>query len=159
MLTITDRGTIDRLVRDLQGHAQRKVVLRQLRKRMRQPLPAARKGVRAAAVEQLPRAGGLGVWVAKTRITANLRVTARAVRLTVKGSRRKDKKLSDIRRIDAGTVRHPTFGRRTGAYDWHNQAVPEGFFTKTISERYADEWRRVAVEAAEAAVAELSGGG
>lgn len=156
MLTATDRGTIDRLVRDLKGHEQRKVVLAKLRSTLREPLPRVRVAVRAAAVQMLPRQGGLGTWVAASRVGLSVRVTSRSVRVTVRAGRRSDGAKSDIDAIDRGNVRHPVFG---SPLTWSRQTVPAGFFSTTLTEGPLDWWRAAAVKAAEQAVDDLSNGG
>lgn len=128
---------IDDLLRDLRDFEQRRVVLAQLRKRIRQPLPAVRRAVRARAIETLPRRGGLGRWVARARVSADLRTTGRSAGLTLRGSRKSLRDASDLRRIDAGRVRAPAWGRR-GPGQWHTQAVRPGWFTEPAGE--VDQW-------------------
>lgn len=52
-------------------------------------------------------------------------------RLRFVGTERRGKKI-DLSSLDRGRLRHPTFGRRTGPKDWHDQAVPAGWFTKPL---------------------------
>ena len=132
-------GSLDDLIRDLKGFERRGEVVKQLRKEFRKPVPAVRKAIRRRALDTLPAGGGLNKWVAKTRITARVQVTGRAVAVTLKGGRNSSNgKRSDIRRLDKGKVRHPSWGRR-GEGKWHSQSVTAGFFTGPATE--IDQWR------------------
>ncbi|MFD6770885.1 hypothetical protein ACFWC6_32220 [Micromonospora chalcea] len=141
-------GTLDELIRDLRAFEARKEVMRQLRKEIREPLPAVRAAVKARAVSTLPKRGGLNVWAANTRVTAAVSVSGRGVRVSLKGSRKSTKGKSDLRRLDAGRVRHPSWGRR-GADQWHTQTVPDGYFTKPAAE--ATQWREACQQALDSA--------
>jgi len=142
-------GTLDALVRDLRRFEQRREVMTQLRAEIRKPLPVVRRSVRARALAILPRRGGLNVWASKTRVTAVIKVSGRAARVGLKGGRGSADGRSDIRRLDAGRVRAPSWGRR-GRGSWHTQSVPSGFFTQPVSD--AAVWRAACVAALDAAV-------
>jgi hypothetical protein len=152
---IRARQNLRKLIYDLKGFEDRKIVLRELRKEIRKPVPKARKAIKAKALDTLPRHGGLNEWVASTRITASIRLSGRSTGVRLKGGRNSFKKRSDIRAIDKGRVRAPAWGHRTA---WHLQAVRPGFFTETVAEDFLSEWRGAVATAAENAVEVLKRG-
>jgi hypothetical protein len=129
--------SIEEFVRELRGFQDRKVVLKELRKGIRRPFPAVRKAVRKNAVDTLPKSGGLGKWASGIRINLRIKTTSRAASVTVVGGRNSAGGRSDIKALDRGRVRAPSWGRR-GKGSWHTQTVPVGFFTKPVTE--AKEW-------------------
>lgn len=143
-------GSLDDLIRDLKNFDGRKVVVKELRKELRKPVPEVRKAIRRRALVIMPQRGGLNVYVSQTKITAQVKLSGRAAGVRLKGSRNNstDKK-SDMRRIDQGKIRHPSWGRR-GAGQWHTQTVSAGFFTGPAGE--VDKWRQAAVAALDNAV-------
>lgn len=141
--------------RELRSFDDRRVVLNQLRKDIRKPLPTVRKAIRARAMATLPESGGLNVWVSKTRITVQVRATGRRAGITLKGSRKSAKDKSDLKRLDQGRVRHPSWGRR-GKGQWHVQSVTPGFFTDPATE--VDQWIRMVEAAVDRATAQIRGG-
>jgi hypothetical protein len=129
---------LPRLIADLKRTTDSKAVLKEVRRTIRGPLPETRRRVKLAALRNLPRGNGLGAWVAKTRLTAKIKLTGSTVAVNIKGGRNSaSKKRSDIDAIDRGRVRHPSWGRR-GPGQWHNQAVAPGFFTKTVEEQRSE---------------------
>lgn len=137
-------GTLAELVRDLRTYEQRKDLTAHLRSRFRAAVPPVRQAIKARAVATLPRRGGLNRWVAALRITAKITLSGRRASVQIKGGRNSARGRSDIRRIDKGRVRAPSWGRR-GRGAWHNQTVTPGFFTTTSSE--TDAWRAACVAA------------
>lgn len=93
-----------------------------------------KESARESAEATLPRAGGLGKRVAKSRMATRRRASGAnpGVRITSK---------SDSR-IDRGVLRHPVFGNRDV---WVAQQVPSGWFTKPM-EAGADVVRRELVQ-------------
>lgn len=145
------------LIADLKGFEGRKAIIRELRAGLRAPIPAAREKIRAAAVGMLPAGGGLGSWVAAARVGYRARLSsARSAGLTLYAGRNSSRKRSDIKAIDAGEVRHPSWGHR-GPSAWHAQTVAEGFFTRTV-EGMADQWRAATISAVDRATEELRRG-
>ena len=143
---------LQRLARDLKGFDDRREILKAFRKTLREPLPELRIAIRASAVANLPSGHGLGEWVAKASITSSARVTTgRSAGISIKGGRNSSRHRSDLRRIDAGRVRAPSWGRR-GKDDWHTQTVTVGFFSKPVKE-YSERFGR----AADAAIAQALG--
>lgn len=131
-------GSFDDLIRDVRQFDRRKEVLQQLRKEIRKPIPSVRKLIKTRALTTLPKSGGLNVWVSQTKITAKISFSGRAAGVRLKGGRNSSGGRSDMRRINAGKIRHPSWGRR-GVGQWHNQTVAAGFFTKPVTE--TTEWR------------------
>jgi hypothetical protein len=148
-------GSFDDLIRDLRGFDRRREIVKALSKAVRKPVPAVRRAIKARAVEVLPSRGGLNDWVASARITAAVKLTGRSAAIRLKGGRNSRGGRSDIKAIDAGFVRAPSWGKRTEA-SWHTQTVPAGFFTKPVSE--AGQWVAAADQAVDAALEQLRRG-
>lgn len=128
----------------------RKVILKQMRKDIRQPVPAVRKSIKARALSSMPKGGGLNKWVAATRITAQVKVSSRAITVKLKGGRNSRGGRSDIKAIDRGRLRAPTWGHKP----WHTQAVPSGFFSEPAEDSRA-EWIAVVDQAVDTAIAQI----
>ncbi len=123
---------LPRLIADLKKTDASKEILKEVRRTFREPLPALRKEIKKVAKRDLPRRGGLGAWVAGTRVGAQIKLTGREVSLKIRGGRNSEsKKRSDINAIDRGRLRHPSWGRR-GPGQWHTQTVKPGFFSGTV---------------------------
>jgi len=142
-------GSIDALIRDLKGFEARREVTKALRRQIRQPIPAVRKAIRRRALDTLPKGGGLNVWVSQTRVSARVSLAGRGAGVKLKGSRKSSKDKSDLKRLDAGKVRAPSWGRR-GKGAWHVQSVTPGFFTSPAGE--VDQWRDACVAAVDEAL-------
>lgn len=138
-------GDIAVLVASLRAFERDSTLIKAVREELRQPVPVVRARIKATAVATLPHSGGLGAWVAGTRITAQVTLRGRAAGIRLKGGRNSHANLrgteggtrSDIRAIDRGRLRHPSWGRRWRG-QWWTQSVPPGFFTKTARE--SPEW-------------------
>jgi hypothetical protein len=122
--------SVDQLVRELRGFDGRREIVKAISRGVRKPLPAVRKAIRARAIAILPSSGGLGTWVSKTRVTAQVKLSGRRAGIKLKGGRNSQGQRSDIAAIDRGRVRAPSWGHRTAA-SWHTQTVTPGFFTDT----------------------------
>lgn len=138
----TDIGAF---VRELRSFDDRRVLVKSLRRAIRKPVPAVRERIRKHAVEILPRSGGLGAWAAASTVSVSIRyASARTAGVRMRGSRKSAQDKSDLNRLDAGSVRAPSWGRRSrGA--WHVQTVTPGWFSDPVTG--ADEWL-AAVDAA-----------
>lgn len=140
-------GSLDDLIRDLRHFERRKEVTNRLARELRKPVPNVRKVIRQRALDTLPEGGGFGKWVSKLSITAAVKLQGRAAGVKLKGKRKgypdKQPKV-DLRRLDQGTARHPSWGRR-GADAWHLQKVTPGFFSDPATE--VDQWRDAAAKA------------
>jgi hypothetical protein len=131
-------GDIRTLVRSLREFEASDVLIKEVRKKLREPVDPVRRRIKATARGTLPATGGLGEWVAGVTITATVTLGGRAAGIRLRGGRNSlGSARSDIRAIDRGRLRHPTFGRRHRGM-WFTQSVLPGFFTKTASE--APEW-------------------
>jgi len=128
---------ISRFVQELRGFRERKAVLKELRIGIRRPFPAVRKRIKASAIANLPKRGGLNKWAASTRVTLRIKTSGRAAGVTVVGGRNSAGGRSDIKALDRGRVRAPSWGRK-GQGDWHSQTVSPGFFTDPVTQ--ANEW-------------------
>lgn len=154
-LRVTGAESLRALARDLRGVEQRKEILMGLRKELRKPVPTVRKAIKATALARLPKAGGLNRWVAGTRVTASVRVSGGSTAgVTMKGGRNSSGSRSDIRALDGGQVRAPSWGRR-GKAAWHVQAVPAGFFSDTVAD-HSQEWQKATLDAVEKVVSGLA---
>lgn len=147
--------SLEQFGRELRAFRDRKVILRELRVGIRKPFPAVRKRIKDRAVSTLPSGGGLGKWAASTRITLVTRFSGRKAGVTVKGGRNSAGGRSDLRALDRGRVRAPSWGRR-GRGEWHTQTVPSGFFTEPVAE--AKEWREEIVHAVDSATEQIRRG-
>lgn len=82
--------------------------------------------VKAAALRQLPRGGGLNEQVAGQKVTVSVRTSAKSagVRLTTTAP--------DTKQTDSGYVRKPVFGHRDR---WVTQQIPEaaGWWSGTLA--------------------------
>lgn len=85
------------------------------------------QALRASAVSTLPRRGGLGELTARTPIKISHLTSGSSVSVRVTASPRRG--LSDIARLDRGSVRHPLFGRRSR---WYTETVSPGWWAKPI---------------------------
>lgn len=147
--------SLEQLARDIRGFENRREVLRQLRKEIREPLPRVRKNIKARALATLPKRGGLNAWAAAIRITLQIKTSGRTAGVRVRGGRNSLRKRSDMRALDRGRVRHPSWGRR-GAGQWHTQTVEPGFVTNPVTE--TTEWRDVCLRAVDNAVRSIGRG-
>jgi hypothetical protein len=142
-------GSLDDLIRDLRKFEGRKEVVKQLRKEIRKPVPAVRRVIKRRARTTLPKSGRLNKWAASTRITVKIKLAGRAAGVQLKGGRNSTGGRSDIKRLDKGRLRHPSWGRR-GRGQWHTQDVMPGFFTSPATE--IDQWRDAALKAVDEAL-------
>lgn len=123
--------TIEHYARTVEQLITESRVLTAIEKGIRKPVPAARRAVRARALETLPAGGGLNKWVAKARINAKVKVTGDRVNVHFKGGRDASGHRADLNRLDLGRVRHPAWGRR-GEGQWALQAVTPQFFSEPV---------------------------
>lgn len=126
----------------------------QMAKEIRQAVPPIRKAVKANALAYLPSGGGLNVWVAKAGVRASIRRGPRSAGVSLVSGRNSQKKRSDIRAIDRGRVRAPTYGNRKS---WHLQTVKAGFFTDAVTGEGFEEFRAATIRAIDKAVREAFG--
>lgn len=79
--------------------------------------------IRASAETTLPRRGGLAANVAASRIAVRTRLAGRQIGVRVTGAG-----AAPLRRLNAGSVRHPTYGHPP----WTTQPVRAGWFDHPI---------------------------
>jgi hypothetical protein len=140
---------IQQFARELKVFEGRKLVLKSLRAAIRKPFPSVRARIRARAKATLPKAGRLNAWAAAVRINLAVKATTgRSAGVIVKGGRNSAGGRSDVRALDRGRVRAPSWGRR-GPGQWHTQQVTPGFFTTPVVE--ATEWHAEIERAVDAA--------
>lgn len=110
---------------------------KELKKELRTALRDATKPMKAAikqnALDNMPHRGGLNEYLARSRITTQVRQSGRYPGIRISN------KQHDTRLDTQGRLRHPTFGRR-GRDDWQEQHVAPGWFTKP-AERHARQAR------------------
>lgn len=81
--------------------------------------------VRLSARGNLPKAGGLNEYVAKSNIKARTRLTGNAVGVRIAAVKGRH----NLPDLDEGTARHPVFGNRDV---WESNAVTPGWFTQPL---------------------------
>lgn len=86
-----------------------------------------KQSAKAEARNSLPRRGGLGRRVAKTKLPHRRRATGNAAGVRVLAQ---PGAVADPKRIDRGRVRHPTFGRGP----WVLQDVQPGWFSRPMQD-------------------------
>ena len=96
---------------------------KELRKALQRAARPLKASARQGALAILPHKGGLDEYIAtKSRITSSLITTGSGAGLRIIGN---------AKRLDDGSVRHPTFGRK-GPGEWHDERVTPGWFTKPL---------------------------
>jgi hypothetical protein len=123
---------------DLQGGLDYAALARRLRKagerdlmreltkgvtKATRPVP---KAIRAEARAILPKRGGLNVYVARMSIRTKKYTGGRQAGVVITGAKKKGTGKVDVRRINQGKVRHPTYGHGP----WRLQQVPRSFWTR-----------------------------
>lgn len=98
-----------------------------LRKRLtsgiRKATLPAKEAVRASALSQLPKKGGLAQRVADSKLTNRVSQSRTRPGVTIKAASG-----IDLPAIDKGKVRHKTFGK----LPWRTQSVNPGFFSEPM---------------------------
>ena len=140
-----DIGRVAAAVRKL--GADRSIVT-EMAKEIRRAVPPIRAAIRANALEYLPHGGGLAAWVSKARVTAAITRARNNAGVTIVDGRNSAGRRSDIKRMDQGTARHPTFGHAP----WVAQTVRAGFFTDAITDEGVTAFREATVDAVDNAV-------
>lgn len=115
-----------RHLRDVGDKDLRKELYRGI-ERATKPLKQAAK---ESAAENLPRSGGLARDVAASRFSTRKRA-GRDPGISIRAT---GKRVSDVRALDRGRLRHPVFGNR-GV--WVTQTVRPGWFTEAIDDKAA----------------------
>lgn len=147
--------SFEELVRELRGFDRRREIVKAIGKGVRAGAPKVRQKIRGRALETLPQGGGLNEWVAASSITIRIKLSGRSAGITLRGGRNSQGGRSDLRAIDRGRVRAPTWGHRSKA-SWHTVTVQPGFFTRTAAE--ATEWHAEVDQAVDDALDQLRRG-
>lgn len=116
--------------------------------------PAIQREVRESALEKLPHSGGLNEWMAAAPVRLSIRTSARSAGVSVRVGRNSRGGHSDLKGLDAGTVRHPLYGNRG---HWYGEAVTPGSISKAITEEGADVLEQAVQTAADRAAARILG--
>ena len=112
-----------------------------LRKELYRGLARAAKPMKAAgqkaALESLPKKGGLAGKVAKARYSTRTRSTGQmvGVRVTAKGPKNEAGQEIDIRSLNRGRLRHPVFPKKHQErkdWTWADQRVPDYWWTDAM---------------------------
>lgn len=146
--------TIAALCRDLR-ELERRDIQRRLRANLRRPLPAVRAAVKARCLTTLPKRGGLNRWAAKARVDFEIVYVGAGAGVRLVVHRRSLRGESDLKALDRGRVRHPSWGRR-GRGQWHTQTVPPKVYSGPLTE--VSRWRRTAAIAVDEAVERVGRG-
>lgn len=118
------------------GDTQLRKELMKAAQRSTRPVKAE---VSASARRTLPSRGGLNVWVASTKVQTKTRTGGRNVGVTITGRPgRRMTPTSDVRAINRGRLRHPTYGHGP----WVTQPVRPGFWDEVMEGPLADRARR-----------------
>jgi hypothetical protein len=111
----------------------RRQLLTPIRTSVQEAIPAVRESARTT----LPRRGGLADEVAGVAYGVRLSLAASGGRVSFVG-----RGMKEIRDIDGGNLRHPTFARFTsggavgrGKGEWHAQKVTPGFASKPLTKQ------------------------
>ena len=146
--------TIAALCRDLRD-LERRDIQRRLRANLRRPLPAVRAAVKARCLAVLPKRGGLNRWAAKAKVDFEIVYVGAGAGVRLVVHRRSMRGESDLKALDRGRVRHPSWGRR-GRGQWHTQRVPPKVYSGPLTE--VTRWRRAAAVAVDEAVERVGRG-
>jgi hypothetical protein len=117
-----------RYVADRLRKAAARDLTRELAKGQRAAFRPLQKEIAAEALATLPKRGGYNVTMAKAikvTVTTGFGRNALQARVYAKG---KDE-ARDVRRVNAGELRHPLFGRRS---NWHTTRVRAGFVDRPV---------------------------
>lgn len=124
-------------------------ILNEMTKQIRQSAPPLRDEIRQSARTTLPRRGGLGEWVARARINVSVKRGATTAGVYVNIGKNSIHGRTDLQSLDAGTVRHPLWGKRKY---WYPQAVTPGFASRVIDGPAFDRFQADAEQAIDVAV-------
>lgn len=90
----------------------------------------AKARVQASARATLPHGGGLNEWVASGSIGTRNLISVRSAGVTLRMSKKGGARGHDLRKVEAGAVRHPEWGDRSR---WATTRVRPGFWSKPLT--------------------------
>ena len=143
------------LARDLKA-AGNKGLRRELSRGIQRAAKPLKVGAKEAALEELPRAGGLAERVASSKFSTRTRLGTRSPSIRIVGAgdtSESSGKSLDLNSLDRGRIRHLTYGRRP----WQNQAIEPLWFSHRMEE-IADTTVRADILKAMSNVADKLGG-
>lgn len=146
---------IEKLGKDLRaaGAKDLKKELMRSGRALKVPFAAA---VKAHATKELPKKGGLNLWVAnRIKITSSVRLSGEKIGVRFKTSHRSKEGLSDLPALNAGKARHPLYGDTD---HWYFTVVPAGFVGHALDEM-GDTMRAQFLQAVDEVARKLAAGG
>jgi hypothetical protein len=126
-----------------------RTIVNEMSRDIRRAGPPIRRAVRDRALAILPHRGGLNRWMARASVRVAVRRSRDSAGVHIVVGRNSVHGRSATKLIDAGMVRHPSWGRRDA---WHLQHVRAGFATHAVDSDGADEFRRLVEEAVDRAL-------
>lgn len=153
-IRVTGAAEIARVAAAVRAAGSDRAIVNDMAKEIRKGTLPIRKSVKARALLILPKRGGLGRWVASARITGLVRRGVHSAGVTIRGGRNSRGHRTDLRRIDLGETRHPTWGHAP----WSPQKLVPGFFTEAVTEEGSDQLERAVLVAAQNAAERIEHG-
>lgn len=123
----------EQFARELKAFDGRRTVVKAMRRALTRAAKPKVREVRAYAQEILPARGGLGTWVSRATISFQISYAGRSAGIRLRGRRKSMKDRTDLFAADAGTVRHPSWGRRFRG-QWHAQSVTAGWWSTPMQD-------------------------
>jgi hypothetical protein len=139
------------LARELKAGGNKEMT-KELRQGLQRSIRPLREAARQGALDQLPSAGGLAAEVARSGFSGKVSLLGRnpSVKITGKGKTNEKGLQHDLRAMDRGRLRHPTWGGGR----WVTQLITPGWFSLTL-EAKADRVKVELFKAADAVIAKL----
>lgn len=114
-----DLGVLAKRLKEVGDKELRKELLRGIRVATKDTKAA----IKANALRQLPKRGGLNVVVANSKFTTKTRMSARSTGIKIMATNP-----HSIRGMDRGKLRHRVFGTDR----WVSQSIPSGWFSGPV---------------------------
>lgn len=151
-LRVTGADSLAEFARELKSAGSPVQTRREIFRGLNRATKDFRQHLRESALATLPAGGKLNDRVAKASYTTRVRIVAGnpSVRIRIMGKKRAP---IDVNAADAGTVRHPTWGRKPTQV----QAIKPGWFAEPWAKE-ADEVRRELLKVIDEAVRKLRNG-
>lgn len=145
---------LQRLARDLKA-AGNKELSRELRRGIQRAAKPLKAGAKEAALEELPKSGGLAERVASSKFSTTTRLGTRnpSIRIVGRGNEGATGSQLDLNSLDRGRIRHLVYGHRP----WQSQVIQPLWFSHRM-ETIADTTVRADIMKAIETVADKLGG-